>query len=97
MIVVVSDLVFNAGADFAVARHGSAVVSMRLAVTIQVAIVVGVHVFMVAIEGMFVVGQFQFSLIARVLATLRVGMVSTRTVQRTGLDEPFLVLLRTLP
>ncbi len=85
MIVVISNLAFNAGADFAVAWHGSSVVSAQLVVAAQVAVVVGAHVLMVAIEGTFVVGRFRFSLFARILATLHVGMVGTRTVQRTGL------------
>ena len=101
MIVVVSDLEFNAGADFAVALHGSAVVSARLVIATQVAVVVGAAVLMVAIEGSFVVVvvrvRFQFSLITRILATFLVGMVSLWTVQRTGYDESLLVLLRTLP
>ena len=55
MKVVVSDLAFNAGADFAIAWHGSAVVSVRLVAATQIAVVVGAHVLMVAIEGVFVV------------------------------------------
>ncbi len=101
MIVVVSNLAFDAGADFAVAWHGSAAVSPQLVVANQVAVVVGVAVLMVAIEGAFVAvvvrAQFRFSLITRILATFLVGMVGSRTMQRTGLDESILVLLRTLP
>ena len=101
MIVVVSNLAFNAGADFALAWHGSAVVSARLVVATQVAVVVGAAVLMVAIEGAFVIvavcARFRFSLITWNLATFFVGMVGLRTMQRTGLDESLLVLLRTLP
>jgi hypothetical protein len=57
MKVVVSDLAFDAGADFAVAWHGSAVVSARLVVATQIAVVLGTHVLMVAIEGAFVVTE----------------------------------------
>ncbi len=97
MKVVVSDLAFDAGADFAVAWHGSAVVSAGLVVATQISVVVGAHVLMVAIEGAFVVARLQFSLFAWVLATLWVRVVGTRTVQVTGLDTSLLVLLRTLP
>ncbi len=97
MKVVVSNLAFDAGADFAIAWHGSAVVSARLVVATQIAVVMGAHVLMVAIEGAFVVAELQFSLIVRVLATLRVGVVGTRTMQVTGLDAFLLVVLRTLP
>ena len=58
MIVVVSNLAFNAGADFTIAQHRSAVVSALLFVATQIAVVVGTHVLMVAIEGAFVVAQF---------------------------------------
>ncbi len=96
MKVVISDLAFDAGADFAVAWHGSAVVSAQLVIATQIAVIVGAHVLMVAIEGAFVVAWLRFGLIARVLATLRVGVVGTRTVQVAGLDTSLLVVLRTL-
>ena len=85
VIVVVSNLAFDAGAGFAVAWHGSAVLSARLVVATEVAVVVGAHVLMMTIEGAFVVARLRFSLIAQVLATLCVGVVGTRAVQMTGL------------
>ena len=95
MIVVVSDLAFNAGADFAVAWHGSAVVSTQLIIATHAAVL------MVAIESVFVVvvvpARFRFSLVTRILVTFLVGMVGSRTVQRTVLGDSLLVLLRTLP
>ena len=97
MKVVISDLAFDAGADFAIAWHRSAVVSARLVVATQIAIVVGAHVLMMAIEGAFVVVELRFILIAWILVTLRVGVVGMRTVQVTGLDASLLVVLRTLP
>ena len=77
--VLVGNLASNAGAGFAVARHGSAVASVRLVVATQVAVVVGTAVLMIAGVGVFVVivvpGRFQFSLIVQILATFLVGMV----------------------
>ena len=55
MIVVVSDLAFEAKTDFTVTWHGSAVVSARLVLATQVAVVMGAAVLMAAIEGAFVV------------------------------------------
>jgi hypothetical protein len=57
MKVVVGNLAVDAGAGFAIAWHGSAVVSARLVVATQIAIVVGAHVLMMAIEGAFVVAE----------------------------------------
>ena len=102
MIVLVGNLASAAGASFAVARHGSAVVSGQLVVTTQaqVAVDVGTAVLMMAAIGAFVVvvlcTQFQFGLIAWILATFLVGMVGLLTVHREGL-EPLIVLLGTLP
>ena len=49
------DLASDAGAGFAVAWHGNAVVYALLVVATQVAIVVGAAVLMMAVVGAFVV------------------------------------------
>ena len=100
MIVPVGDLASDAGSGFAVAWHGSAVVSARLAIATQIAVVLGAAVLMMAVIGTFVVvvvcARFQFSLIAWILVTFLVGMVGLLTRHTAGL-EPLVMLLGTLP
>ena len=88
MIVVVGNLALNADTDFAVAWHGRAVVSARLIVATQVAVVVSAAVLMVTIVGAFVVvvvhARFQFSLIMWIFGNIprRNGWLAHRAKDR---------------
>ena len=79
MIVVVSDLAFDAGADFAVTWHRSAVVSAQLVVATQVAVVVGTGLVQrEPSQRLLVLGRTHVGSASRKFCTVPVGSSQTQ-------------------